>query len=398
MKTVPAPLFTEFLAPPEASTHPVVQTAWAISKGVAAKYADDVDKSARFPSEAVDALREAGLLSLLTPTEFGGGGYDLSVASGVARALAVNCTATALVFAMHTIEVEGLRLFGTTSAFQDFQRELVQQQLLIANAASEVGLGSDSGRSNCALEQRDGSWSLEKQALAISYGRYADAIAVSARATPDSPPNEQVVVMVRAADAELTELSTWDTMGLRGTCSNSFLLRASGRNEMIFDKSLAEISEQSGAQATQIMISSVWVGLAEAAVSYVHRYARSKARKAIGTTTPAASRLAELVVKLQSARSLLLGVVGTYNELIGSEQAREPGWIVEARNLKVATSTLAAEITSAALAVCGISAFRREGQPSLDRLIRDAQGGLIMVSNDSNLQRNAQVLVALKSI
>jgi len=398
MRPVPAPLSTEFLAPPEASNHPIVQTAWAISRDVAAKYADDVDQSARFPAEAIDALRGAGLLSLLTPTEFGGGGYDLSVAAAVARALAINCTATALVFAMHSIEVEGLRLFGTTPAFQDFQRSIARDQLLIANATSEVGVGSEPGRSICSLVPVDNGWSLEKQALAISYGRHADAIVVSTRARPDSPPSEQSLVMVRAADAELTELSTWNTMGLRGTCSNSFLLRAHATDDMIFPVLFPQIAENGGAQAAQIMVSSVWVGLVEAAVGHVHRHARKQARKAIGTTPPAATRLAELVVKLQSARTLLLGALVTYRELIGTDRVREPGRIVEARTLKVATSTLAAEVTTAALAICGISAFRRDSEPNLDRLIRDAHGGLIMVSNDSNLQRNAQVLVALKSI
>ena len=45
-----------------------------IAETIAAVHADDVDRNARFPIEAVTALREQHALSAFVPTEYGGDG------------------------------------------------------------------------------------------------------------------------------------------------------------------------------------------------------------------------------------------------------------------------------------------------------------------------------------
>ena len=51
-----------------------------------------------------------------------------------------------------------------------------------------------------------------------------------------------------------------------------------------------------------------------------------------------------------------------------------------------------------ALEVCGIMGYKRDTPFSLDRIIRDAHGGLIMVSNDRYVHDNAQLLLVSKKI
>ena len=46
-----------------------------ISTHVSARWADDVDRDARFPLESVNALKAAGALGVLIPIELGGAGY-----------------------------------------------------------------------------------------------------------------------------------------------------------------------------------------------------------------------------------------------------------------------------------------------------------------------------------
>ena len=59
---------------------------------------------------------------------------------------------------------------------------------------------------------------------------------------------------------------------------------------------------------------------------------------------------------------------------------------------------LGVRTSTAALGICGISGYKRDSEYSLDRIIRDAHGGLIMVSNDRYLSDNAQLLLARKQI
>ena len=70
---------------------------------VAARYADAVDREARFPAEAFAAIREQKLLGLLVPTELGGESAGVGDVADVCYALGRACASTALIFAMRFI-------------------------------------------------------------------------------------------------------------------------------------------------------------------------------------------------------------------------------------------------------------------------------------------------------
>jgi len=68
---------------------------------VARKFAHEIDVDARFPDEAVDALRSSGLLGLTLPTETGGMGAGPHELVTVVSSLAGACGSTAMVYLMH---------------------------------------------------------------------------------------------------------------------------------------------------------------------------------------------------------------------------------------------------------------------------------------------------------
>ena len=63
----------------------VARRAWQIGAEFAAPHADDVDRSARFPEEAVAEIRASGLLAAMIPTELGGGGASLAEVATAGR-------------------------------------------------------------------------------------------------------------------------------------------------------------------------------------------------------------------------------------------------------------------------------------------------------------------------
>ena len=81
---------------------------------VAGPASGDVDANARFPRETVDALRQERLLSAVVPTDLGGLGWSVRDVSDFIRVLSHHCTSSALVLAMHTIEVHSLVRYGDT--------------------------------------------------------------------------------------------------------------------------------------------------------------------------------------------------------------------------------------------------------------------------------------------
>jgi acyl-CoA dehydrogenase len=386
------------LGAPSESQGKWAAAAWQLGVEVAGPAASDVDVRARFPQESLDALREGRFLSALLPATVGGGDASLAEMVGAVRALATHCASSALVLAMHCIEIVNLNRHGTTEGLRSLAGEIAEGELLIANANSEVGLGGDVGRSLCALDVSQSPWTIDKQALAISYGEAADIIMATARRSPDASETDQAFVALRARDATLTPLSQWDTLGLRGTCSRGYALHASVDESLIFPAPFSVVANDGGGQSGQLLRSAVWVGLSEAAAARAHAYVRAAARKSIGTVPPGAIRLAEIAAAVQEVRSLLAANAQLYEACDVQGDLENAGLTIGLRNLKVTTSETAARVATAALGVCGISGYQRESPFSLDRLIRDAHGGLIMVSNDRYLNDNAQLLLARKNI
>jgi acyl-CoA dehydrogenase len=374
------------------------QAAWRLGAEVAGPAADDVDRVARFPQESSDALKAGGFLSALLPTELGGGGASLPEMVGAVRALAAHCASSSLVLAMHSIEAFNLVRHGTTPALQDFCRELAAENLLIANANSEVGIGGDVGRSICAIDTSTSPWTLDKQALAISYGEAADIVVTTARRSPDAGESDQAFIVCRRSQLRLEPTSEWDTLGLRGTCSRGFRLHVDVDPGLIFPVSFAEIANDGGGQARQLLLSAVWVGLAEAAAARAHEFTRAAAKKSIGTVPPSAIRVAEIALELQESRSLLASLAARFAWLDASSELQNAGFTMALRSLKVSTSSLAVRSATSALGVCGIMGYKRDSPFSLDRIIRDAHGGLIMVSNERLLGENAQLLLARRHV
>ena len=211
------------------SSDTAVKIAHRIGSEIAARHAADVDKSARFPAEAMAALQQEKLLSALVPRELGGMGMPMTELTAICTALGQYCSATAMVFAMHQIQVACIVRHGLGSNFfRRYCKELVERQMLIASVTSEVGVGGDTRSSVCAVEVREGVFTLNKDATTISYGAHADDLLITCRRAPDAARSDQVMVLVRKGQFKLDQTSQWDTLGMRGTCSPGFKLTSTG--------------------------------------------------------------------------------------------------------------------------------------------------------------------------
>jgi len=88
-----------------------------VGSEVAARHAADVDAGARFPVESFDALKAERLLGLLVPSERGGLGGSMADVVAVCHALGQHCASTAMIYAMHQIQVACLVRHGSGSAW-----------------------------------------------------------------------------------------------------------------------------------------------------------------------------------------------------------------------------------------------------------------------------------------
>jgi acyl-CoA dehydrogenase len=369
-----------------------------IAVEVAGVAAADVDRAARFPSEAIDALRAESLLSVLVPTELGGLGAAVGQVADMVFELGQHCASTAMIFAMHQIQVASIVHHGKSAFFRSYLSELAERQLLLASATTELGVGGDVRTSVCTVERDEhGVIHLEKMAPVISYGEYADGILATARREPTSPPNDQVLVLCRPPGLTLEPISGWDTLGFRGTCSLGYRLVAQGGSELILEDPYAEISSRTMLPVSHILWSSVWLGLATSAVGKARHFVRTEARRKPGVTPPSALRLAELVAELQRMEEVVRGAARYYDEQChDAEGLQRMGFAIAMNSLKVSSSTLVVDIVNRAMTICGMAGYREDSPYSLGRTLRDAHGAAVMVNNDRINSNTAQMLLVYK--
>ncbi len=138
----------------------------SIGKEVLGVHAAAVDRDARFPSESIDALRQAMLLSACVPEEYGGMGLNVVQMARLCEVLGQYCGSTAMIFAMHQIQVACIVHHAQQSVwFRNYLARLVEGQRLIASATTEVGVGGDLRTSLCAVEVAGDSFQLTKKLM-----------------------------------------------------------------------------------------------------------------------------------------------------------------------------------------------------------------------------------------
>ena len=363
-----------------------------------AKHVDSVDREARFPTEAFAALKQAKLLGIMVPKELGGEGASISEVSEVCHTLGQFCSSTAMIYAMHQIQVACFVRHGLDSAWhRGFLQQVAGEQLLIASATSEAGISGDVRSSSCAVELVGERFTLKKNATVISYGANADAILVTARRTPDSPPSDQVIALVLKADYRLEQTGGWDTLGMRGTCSNGYWLHASGLAAQILPLPYADISAQTMLPTSHLTWSSLWLGIATDAVSRARAFIRAEARKKPGSTPPGAVRLAEVVSMLQQMKGNVVAAAKQYEESMGQpEKLTSLSFAISMNSLKTATSQMAVQVVNHTLLICGIFGYKNDTKFSLGRHLRDVHSSVVMVSNDRIFGNTANLLLVHK--
>ena len=83
----------------------------AAAKAAAAE-AEEVDRDARFPKAALDAIRQQRLLGVQIPHPLGGDGASMSDVTEMCYTLGRACSSTAMIFAMHQTKVACLVRHG----------------------------------------------------------------------------------------------------------------------------------------------------------------------------------------------------------------------------------------------------------------------------------------------
>jgi acyl-CoA dehydrogenase len=366
---------------------------------IAAKHAVGTDRAGCFPRDAIAAARAHGLLAIMVPKQLGGESAGLAEVVDICYRLGQACGATAMIYAMHQIMVACIvRHRGDGAWHEHLLRRLSADQLLLASSTTEARGGGNIRSSDAPIVRTGASVTLERRATVISYGADADAIVTTARRSAEAPASDQVLAVFLKNDYSLEPIVEWDALGMRGTCSAGFVLRASGSADQILPEPYENIHVRTMVPFAHLTWAGVWTGIAADAVERARLFLRHAARQAAGQLPPGAPHFTKACALLSTLRGVLASSLRRYGEISDNEPALASlGFQNTMHMLKVEASEMAVSVVMSALKASGLSGYRNDTEFTLGRHLRDVLSSPIMINNDRILSNIAPAL-AMSSI
>jgi alkylation response protein AidB-like acyl-CoA dehydrogenase len=344
--------------------------------------ADDVDVEARFPTESVRALADAGLLGIGLPPDAGGSGGGPTDVVEAVEAVAAACGSTAMVFLMHLAAVQVVAA-APPEAAGGLVAALASGELLGTLAFSEHGSRSHFWAPVSRARRVDGGRvRIEADKSWVTSAGNADVLVASAQSPDATAPTESNLYVVGRAMPGVEVAGRFDGLGLRGNDS------APMRLDVEVDEG-ARLGADKAGFGLMMQVVLPWFNLGNAAVSV------GLARAALDAATAhvSRSRLTHLDSTLADLPTIRAYVAKAWTDLAAHsallrETARrveqpDEGTVLLVLSAKAACNEMALRVTETALRVAGGAGFSK--QVGIDRPYRDARAGFVMAPTSDAL-------------
>jgi alkylation response protein AidB-like acyl-CoA dehydrogenase len=332
--------------------------------------AAEIDKSAEFPWDMVELLREHDLFGLPFDEEHGGTGTGALMVLVAIEELSKVCATTGLLLAVQELGSLGLKLAGTDEQKTRWLPRLATGEWLAAYALTEAGSGSDSAAMRAEARREGDEYVLNGAKRFITNAGVAELYTVFAKTDP-AAGHAGISAFVVEASAQGFEVGRIEPkMGIKGSTTGEIffndcripadnLLGEEGEGFRIAMRILDRSRPGIGAQG---------LGLAQGATDYALEYAKSRETmgKPIAEHQLIAATLADMETKCEAGRGLLYRV----GQLI-DEGADAADLTKISAMAKLYCTDVAMEVTTDAVQILGGYGYIQEYP--VERMMRDAK-------------------------
>ncbi|MGA4605129.1 acyl-CoA dehydrogenase family protein [Pseudoalteromonas maricaloris] len=359
------------------------------------------DLSGDFPEKSISKMRELKLLSSLIPEEYGGLGLTINEVGELCETLGMYCSSSALIFAMHQMNVACIVYGNDNEPFLDATlADISKRQLLVCSATSENGVGGNIRNSHCYVSREKRGFVLEKHCPIVSYGKYSDIWLITSKKSEASNSGDQVISVLYAKQIELEQKEKWNSFGFRATCSDSFRVLAKAECQQIMRRPFSQILAEVMQPLSHALWSCVWLGMAKSAFNMTLESVRKRTLSNGGLNTTHMKGAASIDAKVQSMHahcSYYLSEVSSKIGMVDDSPSANLHNGVNFNNVKVVMSEYLIDIVSMCIKLSGMNAFNRDSEYCLERLLRDSYGAALMINNERLTESNATYLLAISS-
>ncbi|MGD8398383.1 MAG: acyl-CoA dehydrogenase family protein [Anaerolineae bacterium] len=266
------------------------------------------DRRGEVPLHIVQKAREAGLLNVTIPREYGGMGYGALQSAIIAEELGAACTGISITILVNGLALTPIMLFGTEAQKEQFLRPVAEGAKLAGFCLTEREAGSDAASIQTKALPDGDDLVINGRKCFVTSGSQAEILIVFALTNPERGARGASAIVVPADTPGITITKIEDKMGQR----------ASDTAELTFEDvrvPRANILGKPGRGfpiALQVLdfgrsgVSALSVGLARAALDLAIDYARERQQfgAPIINNQGISFMLADMAMQVEAARLL----------------------------------------------------------------------------------------------
>ncbi len=343
----------------------------------------DRDRQGELAHEDWKKCAKFGILGLAVPEEYGGSGSDILTTMLVMEGLGYGCRDNGLIFAMNAqmwSVQHPILAFGSEAQKQKYLPGLCRGDLIGAHGMSEPDSGSDAYSLRARAERIDEGYRINGTKMFVTNAPVANMALVFATVNPNKGMAGVTAFLIDKGTPGFKVSRNIEKMGLR----------TSPMGELIFEDCIVPVENRLGPEGagSSIFNSSMeWerscilgshIGAMDRQLEGCIRYARERSQfgQKIGKFQSVANRVADMKVRLETARLLLYKVAWL-------NQNGKPA-VMEAALAKLYLSECFVNSSMDAIRTYGGYGYMTELE--VERDLRDAIGGTLY-SGTSDIQR-----------
>jgi alkylation response protein AidB-like acyl-CoA dehydrogenase len=343
-----------------------------------------IDKDGTYPQDVFDAFRDAGLLGLCIPTEYGGSGAGILGLAIAIEEVSKYSNAAALMLLLTRLPTGPVMIAGTEAQKEKYLPGIAEGTQHAAFGLSEPQAGSDvMGMRTRGVAGSGGGWILNGTKCWMSGVREADWYTVFAKTSePTSRAHDSITAFIVERKWDGVEVGRTDhKMGVKGVDTGELLL-----TDVVVpaENVIGEVGgfrlAMLGLNAMRPIVAARGIGLAEGALMYATEYVQQRAafNKTIADFQGIQWEIAKCAVDIEAARLL------TYRAAVLADEGKFTKEYVPYLSMaKYHATELAVRASSLAVQLLGAAGYM-EDHPT-EQWYRDAKQ-LTIVEGTSQVQ------------
>ena len=360
------------------------ETARRIARERIAPRAGEIDEKEEYPHDIFQVFRDAGLLGLSIPQQYGGAGAGILALCLAVEEAAKYCCSSGLMLLLSGLSTQPILIGGTEEQKHEFPSRVASGEYKGCFGLTEPNAGSDAGAIQSRARRDGDDYVINGEKCFISGGAVADYVVMFAKTDPAAGTRGIAGFIVPTSSPGFSVARTDKKMGVRAVATASLAFddcRVPARYLLGGLENGMFRSVMMTLNTIRPVVGARGVGLAEGALTYALDFARQ--REAFGGPIADLQAIqfmfAEMAIQIEAARLLVY----------------QAGWLVDqgrfdrqdAHFLSVAkafATEMAVRVSSDALQVLGAQGYMRDHP--LERHYRDARQ-LMIVEGTSQIHR-----------